>query len=156
MSGFLSAYDGTFRITIPHPHKDYWVELRKHLQHGATEKFMSELQTVTVIDGKAQAKPNVWKSQSEKVLASIVNWNLDDANGTIWPVNMQNLRRLPEAVFDQIHDAIEESNKPLPAEERAQFPDEGAGGDQARDGGPAEPEHLFGGAGAVEAPWTAA
>jgi hypothetical protein len=156
MSGFLSAYEGTYRITIPHPDREYWVELRKHLQHGATEKSAAALQSVSVVDGKPQMRPDVWRSRTEMVCASIVNWNLDDPNGTVWPINIQSVRRLPEAVFDQIHDAIEESNKPLTPAERAQFPDEGSGGDQDGLGGAGEPVDVPDGAGTVAATWSEA
>lgn len=147
---FMSAYEGTHRVTIPHPDKEYWVELRKHLTHGATEKSASALQTLAMVDGKPLPKPDVFKSRAELVLASIVGWNLDDEHG-VWPLNMQSIRRLPDAVFDLLHDAVEESNKSTTAERR-QFPDGGVGGDPDGDGGTAEPADVPDRAAAVAAP----
>lgn len=153
--GFLSAYDGTQRIPIPHPDKDYWVDLKKHLSLGATEKAASHLQRITMVDGKACPAPDVVKSQQERVLAAIVGWNLDDDNGTVWPVNAQSLRRLPDTVFDQLLAAVEASNAPATSEERRRFPDAGVGGDPNGDGGPGVPADVSDGAAAVAAPWPA-
>lgn len=151
--GFLSAYDGTHRITIPHPDKDYWVVLRKHLPHGATERSTAALQTMSIVGGKPCPAPDVYKSHSELVHASIVEWNLDDDNGTVWPLNMQSVRRLPEAVFDLLHDAVLESNKTRSVEEQRRFPGEGVVGDPVGDSGPAEPVDVPAAAGTVAAPW---
>lgn len=150
--GFLSAYDGVDRLVIEHPEKDYWVDVRRHITHGATEKSASALQGVELVEGKAKPTPDVYKSQSELVLASVADWNLDDDNGTVWPINMQSIRRLPEAVFDQIHDAVKASNKPQGPAERRKFPDVGADGDQVGDRGATIPVDVLGGAGAMEAP----
>lgn len=149
--GFLSAYSGTHRVTIPHPDQDYWVELREHLPHGATEKSAAALQAVTMVGNRTMPSPDVFKSRAELVLASVVEWNLDDDNGTVWPVNMQSIRRLPEPVFDRLIQAIETSNAvPAPAE-RAQFPDEGAGGDPDGHGRAAEHVDVPAGAAALAA-----
>ncbi|MHA6764679.1 hypothetical protein [Streptacidiphilus sp. PAMC 29251] len=147
----MSAYDGTHRITIPHPEKEYWVELKQHLTHGATEKSATALQAMTVVDGKPRPAPDVFRSRSETVLASIIGWNLDDANGTVWPINMQSLRGLPDSVFSLIHEAVEESNKPRPAAEQARFHGEGGVGDPDGDSGAPVDVDVPAGAGAVEA-----
>ena len=154
--GFMSAYDGTHRIVIPHPDGDYWVELKKHLTHGAAERSVAALQGLEVVDGKARSKADVYRHQMERVLASIVSWNLDDDNGQVWPINQQSLRRLPDAVFDLLFEAVDRSNAPEGKAERTRFPDEGAVGDSDGDAGAAEPVDLLGGGGAVEAPWTEA
>lgn len=150
--GFLSAYDGTHRITIPHPEQEYWVVLRKHLPHGATEKSTIALQAVSIIAGKACPAPDVYRSQSELVAASIVEWNLDDDNGTVWPINMQSVRRLPEAVFDLLHDAVQESNKTRTVEEQRRFPDGDVSGDPHGNLGAAEPVDVPVPAGTMAAP----
>lgn len=154
--GFMSAYDGTHKVLIPHPDKEYWVELKKNLSHGATERSAAALQAMSLVDGKPRPAPDVFKSRSETVLASIVTWNLDDDNGTVWPVNMQSVRRLPDAVFTQIHEAVEESNKPRPAAEQARFHGEGVVGDPDEDAGAPVDVDVPAGAGAVEAAWAEA
>lgn len=151
--GFMSAYDGTHRVVIPHPDKEYWVDLKNHLTHGATEKSTAALQQLTMVDGKPCPAPDVFKSQAELVLASVVAWNFDDDNGTVWPINMQNLRRLPDSVFTLLHRAVEVSNAPDGPQERLRFPDEGPVGDSHGLGGAAFPVDVPAGAAAVAAPW---
>lgn len=151
--GFMSAYDGTFKVPIPHPEKEYWVELRKHLTHGATEKSTAALQSLNMVDGKPVPAPDVFKSQTEKVLASIVDWNIGagDEHG-IWPINVQSVRRLPDVVFELLHNAMEESNKPRPPAEQARFPVEDVVGDPDGDAGAAVPVDAPDEAGVLAAP----
>ncbi len=150
--GFMSAYDGTHRVTIPHPDGDYWVELKKHLTHGAAERSVAALQGLEVVDGKARSKADIYRSHMERVLASIVAWNLDDDNGQVWPINQQSLRRLPDSVFDLLFEAVDRSNAPEAKAERTRFPDEGDGGDSDGDPWAGEPGDVPDGTGAVEAP----
>lgn len=136
MGGFLSAYSGTRRITIEHPTGDYWVELKEHLSQAAKEKGDRALQTYTPSgNGKPQLSPDVVEFRQQLVLASIADWNLDDDNGTVWPVNMQNVKRLPASVFDDLWTVIDETNAPLSTAEQRQFPAGGVGGDPDGDGG---------------------
>jgi hypothetical protein len=154
--GFLSAYDGTHRVVIPHPDREYWVELKKHVSHGATEKSQLALQEMEIVNGKAMPAPNVFKSQAELVLASILDWNLDDDNGHVWPLNMQSIRRLPDSVFTLLHQAVLESNKAESPEERARFRQPSLSGDPHGDSGSPEPVDVPDGAAAVAAPWSEA
>lgn len=153
---FFSAYTGTHRITLNHPDptQEYWAELQKYLSHGSTQKAESHLQKLTMVDGKPCPAPDVWSSQAEKVVASVVAWNLDDENG-IAPINMQTIRRLPDVVFDQLLAAVEDSNKADEPAERRRFPDEGVVGDPDGDTGSAEPGDDADQAGAVGATWDA-
>lgn len=150
--GFLSAYDGTYRITIPHPDKEYWIDLKKHLTQGDTEKAGVHMQAVTIVKGQPCPTPDAIRMRQELVLASIAGWNLDDDNGTVWPLNIGSVRRLPEAVFERLYAQVEKSNEQLSPQERAQFPDEGAGGDPARDGGAAVAADVLDGTAVVAAP----
>ena len=154
---FFSAYTGTHRVVLDHPdpEKEYWVELQKYLTHGSTQKADSHLQKLTMVDGKPCPAPDVWASQAEKVLASVVAWNLDDDNGMTAPVNMQTIRRLPDVVFDQLLAAVGETNKSDDPAERRRFPDEGVVGDPNGDAGTAEPGDDADEAGAVGTPWDA-
>ncbi len=154
---FFSAYVGTHRVILNHPapEKEYWVELQKYLTHGSTQKAESHLQKLTMVDGKPCPAPDIWAAQAEKVLASIVAWNLDDDNGMTAPLNMQTIRRLPDKVFDQLLAAVEETNKADGEAERRRFPDEGELGDPDGDVGPTVPGDVPAEAGAVGAPWDA-
>ena len=154
---FFSAYTGTHRVVLDHPdpEKEYWVELQKYLTHGSTQKADSHLQKLTMVDGKPCPAPDVWASQAEKVLASVVAWNLDDDNGMTAPVNMQTIRRLPDVVFDQLLAAVEETNKSDDPAERRRFPDEGVVGDPNGDAGAPVAGDDADEAGAVGTPWDA-
>lgn len=158
--GFLTAYDGTHRVAIPHPdpNVEYWVDLKKYLSHGATEKAALALQEMELHQGRPQPAPNVFKQQSELVFASILGWNLDDDNGTVWPINMQSIRRLPGEVFKLLHDEVEKLNGPRSPQEQAQFRAEDLGGDPVAGGGvdTAGAVDVPGAAGVLEAPGTEA
>lgn len=152
--GFLSAYDGDETVAIPHPDpsKNYWVKLRRYLSHGSTEKAALALQEMEMVAGKPQPAPNLRKHQDERVHAAILDWNLDDDNGVIWPINMQSIRRLPDEVFDLLHTRVEELNRPRTPKEQAQFPAADSGGDPASgDAGAAGAVDVPGGEGAVAA-----
>jgi hypothetical protein len=158
--GFLSAYDGTHRVPIQHPDptKEYWVDLKNYLSHGATEKAHVALQEMELVNGKPQPAPNVFKQKSELVLAAVLDWNLDDDNGTVWPINMQSIRRLPDEVFGLLHSEVERLNGPRSKEEQAQFPAAGGGGDQVAggDAAAAGAVDVPGAEQVLEAPWPAA
>lgn len=158
--GFLSAYDGTHRVAIPHPDptKEYWVDLRKYLSHGATEKAHLALQEMELHQGRPQPAPNVYKQKTELVHAAILGWNLDDDNGTIWPINVQSIRRLPDEVFELLHGEVERLNAPRSKEDQAQFRAADLGGDQVARGGvdAAGAVDVPGAAGVLEAPGTPA
>lgn len=154
--GFLSAYDGTHLVKLPHPDpsKDYWVKLKKYVSHGATEKAAVALQEMELVGGRPQPAPNVYKHDAEKVLAAIEDWNLDDDNGHVWPINMQSIRRLPEDVFELLKAEVEKTNGPRSPQEQAQFRAADLGGDPVAGGGvdSAGVVDVPGVAGVLEAP----
>lgn len=147
--GFLTTYDGTERVELD---GGYWVDLRKHLSTGAKETADRHLQTMTVVDGKPCPAPDVVRARQQLVLASIDGWNLDDDNGHIWPINIQSVKRLPETVFDRLREKIEDLAAPLPAEERAQFPDESPDSDPHGHPRPAVATDVPDGTGTVQTP----
>lgn len=131
---FLSAYSGVRRIAVGDPDGEYWVDLREHLSQGGKEKGDRALQQMSVVGGKPQLSPDVVEFRQQLVLASIDNWNLDDDNGQVWPLNMHSVKRLPASVFDELWAVVDESNKPRSSVERRQFPAGGVGGDPDGDG----------------------
>jgi len=149
--GFLSAYDGVERITIDHPDKDYWIDLKKNISQGEKEKAEREIQTYKPLDGKMVLIPDVVKAQQLLILASIHSWNLDDENGTPWVVNLVNVKRLPSTVFDTLLKRVDALTAPPSAEERRRFPADGFGGDPDGDGGASEPGDVPDGAGDLQA-----
>jgi hypothetical protein len=152
--GFLSAYSGVRRIELgPRtPDESYWVDLREHVSQGAKEKGDRALQSMHVVNGKPQVTPDVVSFRQELLLASVADWNLDDDNGTIWPLNMQSIKRLPAAVFDQLWEVVDATNAPLSTEERRRFPAGGVGGDPDGDAGAGEPVDVLAPAAVLAAP----
>lgn len=123
--GFLSAYEGTRRITVGEPERGYWIELREVLSQGAKEKAERALSRKISLDGNVESQLDTVSYRQEMVLASIVNWNLDDDNGTVWPINMQSVRRLPGSVYEELWSLVNKLNSADDTEERRRFPDGG-------------------------------
>jgi|SRR5579859_36273 len=140
--GFLSAYTGTTVIYLD-DEQVYWVEVKKYLSQGEKESAEAALSTGKLVqDGsggsKFEVEPNVARYRQLMVKESIQSWNLDDDNGTIWPVTLQNVRRLPAEVFDKIYKYIDSEDKTLDTPEaRRQFRDDSVGSDQDGRGRPA-------------------
>lgn len=138
--GFLSAYTGTTVIYLD-DEQVYWVEVKKYLSQGEKESAESALSTGRLVQdatgaSKFEVEPNVARYRQLMVKESIQTWNLDDDNGTVWPITLQNVRRLPAEVFDKIYKYIESEDKTLDTPEaRRQFRDEGFRSDQDGLGG---------------------
>ena len=133
--GFLSAYTGTTVIYLD-DEQVYWVEVKKYLSQGEKEQAEAALSSGKLVQGEGgtsrfEVEPNVAKYRQIMVKESIQSWNLDDDNGHVWPITIQNVRRLPAEVFDKIYKYIESEDKTLDTPEaRRQFHDEGVGRDQ--------------------------
>jgi hypothetical protein len=154
--GFLSAYSSTRKIDVG---GGYWVEIKECLTIVEKQRAEKALSSGPVIDqtGRGSAQMDMPAFHTEMVVASITGWNLDEDDGTVWPltpepVKRKNIGRLPASVFDQIFKEVDELNGPKSARERAQFPKPGVGGDPDGDGGTAVPVDVLGGAAAVAAP----
>ncbi|MFB8182637.1 hypothetical protein ACFC8N_42940 [Streptomyces sp. NPDC055966] len=157
--GFLSAYSDTRKIDLG---GGYWVEIKECLSIVEKQRAEKALSSGPVFDqnGRGSAQMDMPAFHTEMVVASITAWNLDEDDGTVWPltpepVKRKNVARLPASVFDQIFKEVDELNGPKPARERAQFPEPGLGGDPDGHGGATEPGDVLGGAAAVAAPGAA-
>lgn len=134
--GFLSAYSGTVVLYLGERDRGYWVELKKYISQGDKEKAESALTSGKMVtepgtgQGKYEVEPNVARYRQLMVLGHIKSWNLDEENGTIWPVDLTHVRRLPGPEFDRIWKTIDAFDEELTPEERRQFPDEGVSSDQ--------------------------
>ena len=161
MPGFLSAYEGTERVDLG---GGYWADVKKCLskkENGAVETAMGSRQRVDVSAGRQFANIDTGAARVEMVIASLVAWNLDDADGTIWPLGpdkapfppgcprRQSVDRLPAPVFDQIWKRCDELNGQEAPAGRKRFPDPAELGDPDGDGGPAGPAGLPDGAGVL-------
>jgi hypothetical protein len=135
--GFLSAYSGTRRVPIGSEGSGYWVEIREVLSQGDKEQAERAL-TSGHVDGDrgVQIEMDTTTFRQEMVLASIIAWNLDEEDGTVWDVTMANVKRMPGIEFDRLFTIINDSNKPATGPEKRQFPDGGVGDHQdGNDGG---------------------
>lgn len=151
--GFLTAYSNTRKVTVGDPDRGYWVELREVLSQGAKEKAEQELMGRQQINGTdVVLKMDVARYRQQMVLASIKDWNLDDDNGRIWPLNLQSVQRLPGPVFDHLWSLVDEMNEPRSVVEQRQFHDAGDDGDQERAGWTGEPGKVLAPATGDEAP----
>lgn len=128
--GFLSAYSGTRKVPIGPEGTEYWVEIREVLSQGDKEMAERALTSGKVDGDKVHIDMDTTTYRQEMVLASIIAWNLDDEDGTVWPVTMENVKRLPGIEFDRLFTIINETNKPATGPERRQFRDGGSVDDQ--------------------------
>ncbi len=137
---FLDAYSGVRRVTIGDPERGYWIDLKEHISYRAREEAEKALSKVVIAGSVQEVRPDVTRFRQLMVLAHIDAWNLDDERG-VWPVNLDNVKRLPGDEFDRVWVVVDDLGSPAQdTDERRRFPDAGDGGDQERDGGAADPE----------------
>jgi hypothetical protein len=158
MPGFLSAYEGTDRVDLG---RGYWVDVKKCLskkEYAAVENAIGGGRQRMEIAGRSQfATVDPAASRVEMVVASIVDWNLDDGDEIPWPltpdkVKRANIGRLPSPVFDKIWKRCDDLNGQEAEADRVRFPDPGELGDPDGDGGAAGPAGLPDGTGVLAAP----
>jgi hypothetical protein len=157
--GFLSAYSGTQKIDLG---GGYWIEVRECLSIVDKQRAEKALASSPKVDmsGNGTVSLDTVAFHNAMLEASIVAWNLDDDNGTVWalaPSNVKrdNIARLPAPVFDQVWQVVNDLNGPRERADQVRFPEPGVVGDQVGDGGSAEPADVRAGAAVVAAPWAA-
>lgn len=124
--GFLSAYGDTQTISVGH---GYWIEIREHISVASKERAEKILSNTRVVDGgkdgrRIDLQMNTPGYRQQMFFESVVSWNLDDDNGEVWPISLENIRRLPGDVFDTVWKVIDDLSAPRGAEESRQFPSE--------------------------------
>jgi hypothetical protein len=150
---FLDDYCDTRRVPVGAPDRGYWVELRTTLLQGDKAAAERALISGRIRPGDgAEMNMDHVAYREKMLLASIVAWNLDDPDGTVWPVTLESVRRLPSLEFDRLAKLVDEMNAPPSKEETRQFPDERSGGDPHGERRPAITGQVLARDGAVEAP----
>lgn len=151
--GFLSHYTGVQRIELDH---DYWVDVKQCLSVVEKQRAETALASNPVMDmnGRGSAKLDITAFSNEMVCASVVGWNIDEDDGTVWALapdrtKRANIARLPAPVFDTIWKTVNELNGPQSKDEKVRFHDDGVGRDQDGDGGSADPGDVQPGAAAL-------
>ena len=156
--GFLTAsgYEGTEEIDLGN---GYWVKIKKCISQAEYQKVQDHLgggKMSVNMDGNRFAQMDVGASQVELVVASVVDWNLDDDNGEKWPLAppvalKASLARLPAPAFMKVFKACDELNGPRKGTDAVSFPDGPVGGDPDGDAGASGVPEVPDGAGVVEA-----
>lgn len=141
--GFLSAYSGTKRIEIDERYYVVVKECLSMIEKQRAEKALGANSATVDMNGRGSAKLDTAAFSVEMVAASIVEWNLDEEDGTIWalapePVKRRNIERLPAAVFDLVYMEVNALNGPKPKDERVRFQAARLGGDPDGDAGAGE------------------
>jgi hypothetical protein len=155
--GFLSAYEGTQRIDLG---DGYWVDVKKCIsivEKQRAEQTLVANPTISPTTGHGSAKLDTTGFADVLMEASIVAWNLDDDDGTVWPLSpaqkkRDSIHRLPAPVYDQIYQVVDELNGPGSQADRQRFPGAGVGGDLDGSAGAPVVGGLFHGEPAVAAP----
>lgn len=153
---FLDDYCDTRRVPVGDPDRGYWVELRTTLLQGDKADAERSLLSGRIRPGDGAEMSMDHVGYREKMLlASIVAWNLDDPDGTVWPVTLASVQRLPSLEFDRLAKLVDEMNAPASKEETRQFPDDRSGGDPHGERRTAITGQVLARASAVDAPGAA-
>lgn len=173
MPGFLddTGYGGTTKVDLG---KGYWAEVKNCLSTAEKEwvdNLLGGKQKVDVGPQRQFAELDIGGSRIEMVVQSLVDWNITDPDGTVWPLDAGgkfagrgnenpyppgcprrlSVARLPSPARDQIWAKCDELDNPRQGREAADFPGPDVVGDQDGNAGTAGAAPVPDGAGAVEA-----
>jgi hypothetical protein len=134
MAGFLSLFNEPERIIVA---KGFWIDIKTSLtaeDYEAAQRAL--LGKMSMSGNNLTAEPDTIAYQNELVYRAIVDWNLTDEEGNDLPLTPAKLKhnsisRLPQAVFIDIYERINEASKPRSGEDEIQFRD----GGESRDNG---------------------
>lgn len=134
MAGFLSLFNEPERLNVA---PGYWVDIKKSLtaeDYEAAQRAL--LGKMSMSNNSLTAEPDTIAYQHELVFRSIIDWNLTDENGeqlALEPAKAKHdaIRRLPQVVFVDIYNRINEASTPRTKEDEIQFRD----GGESRDSG---------------------
>jgi hypothetical protein len=142
MPGFLSNYEGVERIEFD---GGYWIDVKKCLTHAelqwAQAKMGAGRQNVDM-SGRQFMAIDMNSFQTELIVQSLADWNLDDSDETIWPLDAgknpvrpgdnpyppgcprrQSVARLPAPVASKVFEVCDRLNGSRDKREAATFPD---------------------------------
>jgi hypothetical protein len=136
MAGFLSLFNEPERLIVA---KGFWIDIKTSLtaqDYEAAQRAL--LGKMSMSGNNLTAEPDTIAYQNELVYRSIVSWNLTDEEGNDLPLEPAKLKhisigRLPQAVFIDIYERINESSKPRSGEDEIQFRDSGTSRDNGNE-----------------------
>lgn len=137
MAGFLSLYSGPERL---HVGDTYWIDVKRSLTVEDYETAQRVLLGHMVMEGSGlRAEPDSVGYQTELVCLGIVDWNLTDENGELLPLEPDtakraSIRRLPQRVFLDVYQRVNDSTTPRTTDDEASFRSGGAGSASGRNG----------------------
>lgn len=146
MPGFLDAagYSGETEIDLGH---GYWVRVKNCLtseEYARVQQLLGNGRAALRIDGGGPSIVNIDlpAAMREMLANSVTAWNLDDPDGTPWPLEPDKAKRasvarLPYPVLQQVYEKCDTLNGPRKGRDAARFPDEADGGAADGDGGAA-------------------
>jgi len=157
---FEDFYTGTERIDVA---IGYWIEIRTCLTQddiATANKHLAKVRGVVDENGKMQTvvNPDVGAAQFDRVCASIVDWNLDERDGSIWRLEpdsakRRNVKRLPDKVFQKLLRRVDELNNDTEdSDDRSDFRGETVWGAENGHPGAADSAEIPGGEETVGAP----
>ncbi len=168
MPGFLddTGYGGTTRIDLG---RGYWAEVKNCLdaeENGYVADLLGGKQQIDTGGQRQFASMDFTSSRRERVVQSLVAWNITDPGGETWPLlpasrpagkpypagslRRLSVARLPSPVFEQIHQVCDELNAPRKGADAVSFPDGPVGGDPDGNPGAAGPGPVPDGEGVLE------
>jgi hypothetical protein len=157
LPGFLAdtGYDGTETVDLG---AGCWAKVKRCLDRGELAEAEHALTQATVdMDGNGQLAPDVSTYRTLMVTHSIVEWNLTDPDGMVWPLAPEpakaaSVGRLPGPASARIWGRVNQLNAAPTGDEQARFPGRDIGSGPAGTVGAAEPGPVPTGGGTVESP----
>lgn len=123
--GYVSVYSGTDTITLPTNPK-YFVKLRKCLSRAQLKQAEGMLtQAVIDMQGNGSIRPDVSGYRNAMVLFSLAEWNIDDEDGNVLPINPSTVDLLAGPDFDAVWNRVDKLNSEMEPEDQARFPEAG-------------------------------
>lgn len=146
---YEDLYDGTEIVSAG---KNYWIKIKTTLTHGEKERADRQMHKIEgTLDDRGKMRgilaPDYEAYQRFMVAGAIVDWNLDEPDGTLWQLSpdsakLRNIDRLPHVVFDRVFKRAEDLNKEDPAASR-EFRDSTTGIDPDGHAGTADSSEVL-------------
>jgi|SRR6185437_3723357 hypothetical protein len=129
---FLSAYEGITRVKVGPSGLDYYIDVREHISYQEREAAEKALSDMKIEGSTVTPAPDVMKYRQLLVLAHVKEWNIDDEDGSVWPIDAAHIGKLPGEVFDELWTLIDGKSKSRDKAEQRRFPDGVDVSDQVR------------------------